>query len=463
MTVVGPRAGRWLLFATVLGSGLVFLDGSAVNVALPHLGRDLNAPMAGLQWTINAYMLTLSALVLLGGALGDRYGRRLVFLIGTVWFAGASLLCALAGDVVVLALARALQGVGGALLTPGSLALIQASFPAGERARAIGIWSGFSGLAGVAGPLLGGWLVDVASWRWVFLINLPLAVLVVAVTLRHVPESRSEEGGGRFDVAGAALGALGLAGLTVCLIQAPEAGWGSPAVLLSGFGGLAAIAAFVRWERRTSSPMTPPLLFRSRRFTGANLATLCVYGALSGVSFFLVVELQVVAGFSALRAGLAMLPATVLLLLLSGASGALSQRIGPRLQMTVGPLVCAAGTLMLLRVGPGAGYWGHVLPAMTVFGFGLAATVAPLTATVLAAAPDRYAGIASGVNNAAARVAGLLAVAGLPALAGVAGLAYEHPVVFDQGFRVAILVCAGLLVLGGAISLATIGGRSEVV
>ncbi|WP_242453981.1 MFS transporter [Bailinhaonella thermotolerans] len=454
--------GRWLLVATILGSGMAFLDSSAVNVALPRLGEEMDASVSGLQWTVNAYMLTLSALVLLGGALGDRFGRRRVFVLGVVWFAAASLACGLAPNIGVLAVARAVQGVGAALLTPGSLALLQALFPADRRAWAIGVWSGLSGLAGVAGPLLGGWLVQTLGWRWVFFINLPLAVAVVLITLWQVPES-SSPGHGRFDVPGAVLGALTLAGLTVCLIEAPSTGWGSPLGAGSLAVGLASAVAFVLVERRVSAPMLPPGIFRSRRFTGANLATLAIYAALSGVGFFLVIELQITSGYGALAAGSAMLPVTLLLMLLSGRAGSLSQRIGPRVPMTLGPLLAAAGTLLMLRVGPRASYVWDVLPGQVVFGLGLALTVAPLTATVLAAAEDRYAGLASGVNNAAARIAGLLAVAGLPTVVGLTGEAYKNPPLLDATYHRALWICAGLLALGGLISWLTIGPRPENV
>ncbi len=441
--------GRWVLFAAVLGSGLAMLDATVVNIALPRIGADLGAEFSGLQWTVNGYTLTLAALILLGGSLGDRFGRRRVFVIGTVWFAVASLLCGLAPNVETLVAARMLQGVGGALLTPGSLALIQASFRQSDRARAIGAWSGLGGVAGALGPFVGGTLVEV-SWRLVFLINLPFAALVVVVAQRHVPESYDREMDPRLDVAGAVLGALGLAGTTYALVGLGEgldlAGWVALAV------GIAGLVAFVVVERRSSHPMLPVDIFSSRQFTAANLVTFAVYAALGGVFFLLVLQLQIVGGYAPLLAGLSLLPVTVLMLLLSARGGALAQRIGPRLPMTAGPLVCAAGLLLMLRIGSGASYATDVLPAVVLLGLGLSLTVAPLTATVLAAASTRHAGVASGVNNAVARAAGLLAVAALPVLAGISGGDYRDPAAFGHGFDVAMVISAGLLVLGGVIS-----------
>jgi EmrB/QacA subfamily drug resistance transporter len=454
-------AGRWVLAAVVLGSGMTFLDGTVVNVALPTIGRDLGASLAGLQWTVNAYTLSLAALILLGGSLGDRFGRRRIFLTGAVWFAVASLLCGLAPDIRTLIAARTLQGVGGALLTPGSLALIQASFAPGDRARAIGVWSGLGGIAGALGPLLGGWLVDSVSWRWVFFINIPLGAAVVAIAAAHVPESRDDTATGRFDWQGAALGAIGLAAVTYALISAPEPSTGAAMTTVAAVLGTAALTAFVIVERRSRHPMLPPGLFASRQFTAANLVTFAVYAAIGGVFFFLVVELQTQAGFSALGAGSALLPITVIMLVLSERSGRLSTRIGPRIPMTVGPAVCAAGLLLMTRIGAGASYLTDVLPGVCVFGLGLATTVAPLTATVLASADARHAGAASGVNNAVARAAGLLAVAALPLLVGLSGDDYQNPSAFGAGFRTALLICAGLLVAGSALAWATI--RSDVL
>ncbi|MFE0673160.1 MFS transporter [Streptomyces sp. NPDC058867] len=444
---IGSTQGRWILLTTILGSSMALLDSTVVNVALPRIGGDLDANLSALQWTVNAYMLTLAGLILLGGSLGDRYGRRRIFVVGVVWFAAASLLCGLAPNAGILIAARALQGVGGALLTPGSLALIQASFHPDDRSRAVGLWSGFGGIGAAVGPFLGGWLVDGPGWRWVFLLNVPLALVCVPIALRHVPESGDDAEHGRFDVLGAALGALSLALVTYALI---EADWITAAV------GVALGVAFVYVEKRRPDPMMPPDIFASRQFTAVNLVTLCVYAALGGFFFLAVIQLQVVAGYSALGAGVALLPTTLLMLLLSARSGALAERIGPRIPLTVGPLVGAAGLLLMLRVGPDASYVTDVLPAVLVFGFGLVALVAPLTATVLASVNVARAGLASGINNAAARAAGLVAVAALPLLTGMGEEAYRSPAAFDDAFQQAMLWCAGLLVAGSALAFATV-------
>ena len=453
---LGTPAGRWVLLAAVLGFGLAGIDATVVNVALPAIADDLDADFADLQWTVNGYTLTLASFILLGGALGDRYGRRRVFVVGVVWFAVASLLCGFAPTAEVLIACRALQGVGGALLTPGSLAMISASFAPGDRARAIGSWSGLGGVAAAAGPFVGGCLVDVASWRWVFLINVPLAVLVVVVAQRHVPETRAPGASGRIDLAGAALGALSLAGVTYALIEAPGRGAGASDVVSAATVGVLAGGAFLLVERHTRAPMLPLGLFASRVFSAVNAVTFVVYGALGVVLFLLVVALQTVGGFSALAAGTALLPITVVMLLLSGRAGALGARTGPRLPLTAGPLVCATGVVLLLRVGPDTSYVRDVLPGMTVLGLGLALLVAPLTATVLAAVDASHAGIASGVNNAVARAAALLTVAVLPAAAGLSGDVHTDAAAFEQGFRTALGLSAGLLVAGAALAAAAV-------
>lgn len=449
------RAGRWALAATILGSGLAMLDATIVNVALPRIGEQLNASLSGLQWTLSGYTLSLAALILLGGALGDQFGRKRVFLIGVVWFALASTLCAVAPNVGWLVAARVLQGVGGALLTPGSLALIQASFHPDDRARAVGAWSGLTGVAGAIGPFLGGWIIAGPGWRWAFLLNLPVAAVVVAVTVRHVPESRDESASGRFDVLGTVLGALALAAVTYALIIAGEPDRRGVAAVC-GLLGVALAAGFVATERHRAHPMLPLDVFSSRQFTAVNVVTLVVYAGLGGVFFLFTLELQVVAGFSPLAAGTALLPVTVLMLLLSARAGAVAQRIGPRWPMTVGTLLAAAGVLLMSRVAADANYIRDVLPAATLFGLGLSATVAPLTATVLATAEQRHAGIASGVNNAVARAAQLLAVAGLPVLVGLSGADYLAPDQFTGGFRTAMYVCAGGLAAGSLLSVLTI-------
>ncbi|MFD7462635.1 MULTISPECIES: MFS transporter [unclassified Streptomyces] len=444
--------GKWVLFTTVLGSSMAMLDSTVVNVALPRIGTDLDADLAVLQWTVNAYMVTLAGLILLGGALGDRYGRRRIFVLGVAWFAVASLLCGLAPNAGVLVAARALQGVGGALLTPGSLALIQASIHPDDRGRAVGLWSGFGGIGAAVGPFLGGWLVDGPGWRWVFLINVPLALLCVPVALRHVPESASGSRG-RFDVLGAVLGALALALVTYALIEARA---GTPAVAVTGVLGVLAAVAFVVVERRRPDPMMPPDIFASRQFTAVNLVTLCVYAAFGGFFFLVVIQLQVVSGYSALGAGTALLPTTVLMLLFSARSGELGELTGPRLPLTVGPLLCAAGMLLMLRVGPDASYVVDVLPALLVLGLGMVTLVAPLTATVLGSVDTARAGLASGINNAAARAAGLVAVAALPLLAGMGPEAYRSASAFDAAFGRAMLWCAGVLVVGAVLAFATV-------
>jgi EmrB/QacA subfamily drug resistance transporter len=405
-----------------------------------------------LQWVLNAYTLTLAAFILLGGSLGDRLGRRRVFVVGAVWFAVASLLCGLAPSTGLLIVARGLEGVGGALLTPASLALIQASFAPADRAKAIGTWSGFASVTAALGPLLGGWLVDALSWRWVFFINLPLALIVVLVALRHVPESRDPSATGSFDVTGASLGVLALAGISYALIEAPNVGASSPVVLTTAVVGVAAAAGFVVVERRARQPMLPPDMFASPQFTAANLVTFMVYGAFGGLSLFLILQLQTVAGFSALVAGSAFLPVTALMLLLSPVAGAVAERIGPRRPMTAGPLVAAGGVALLSGVGAGASYLTDVLPGVGLFGLGLAITVAPLTATVLGAAPARHSGLASGVNNAVARSGGLIVVAVLPLVVGLSGADYQNAAAFTEPYRVAMLICAGLLAVGGVLA-----------
>ena len=455
----GSATGRWVILATVLGSGLAFLDGTVVNVALPTIAEDLDAGLSGLQWTLDAYLVTLSSLLLLGGSLGDQYGRRRVYLLGMAAFTAASLLCGLAPNITLLVAARAVQGVGAAMLVPGSLAILSSTFHPDDRARAIGAWSALAGATSAIGPFLGGWLIDAVSWRLIFVINLPLAAVAGFVTLVHVPESPDRRPShAPPDVAGAATVSLGLAAVAFALIEG-SSGFGAVEAAAAG-AGVAALVAFVVIERRSRRPMLPLGIFRSRQFTGANLTTLAVYAALGGTLFLLVLELQLVLGYSALEAGASLLPVTMIMLLLSARMGALAQRIGPRWPMTVGPLVVAAGLVLLARVGAGDGYLTDVLPGVVVFGLGLSATVAPLTAAVLAAVDDAHMGVASGVNNAAARVAGLLAVAVLPAAVGLdlAG----GPDAITDGVHRSLLVGAGLCVAGGLVAYATIRGGTTV-
>ncbi len=454
--------GRWVVAATVLGSGIAFLDSTVVNVALPHIGEDLDTSVAGLQWVLNGYLVTLSSLILLGGSLGDLFGRKRVFQTGVVLFALASVMCALAPNDTALVLGRVAQGVGGALLTPASLAILEASFRPEDRFRAIGAWSGLSGVAAAVGPFVGGWLVDAASWRWIFLINLPLAVVVVAIAARHVPESFDPRADRRIDGAGAALVAVSLGALSWGLIAAGDRGWGAPSVVVTLAAGVLALVAFVVVESRSRHPMLPLDIFRSSQFRAANLVTAAVYAALGGVFFLLTLQLQQVLGYSALEAGAATLPITLLMLALSARSGALAARIGPRLQMTVGPLLVAVGILLMAGIEAGVSYGTRVLPAVVLVGLGLATTVAPLTSTALGSVDDRHAGVASGVNTTVSRAAQLAAVAVLPAAVGLTGDDFLRPQTFSDGFRSAMLITAVLAAAGGLIAWATVRNPERV-
>jgi len=454
--------GRWVIAATVLGSGIAFLDSTVVTVALPHIGEDLDTTVGGLQWVLNGYLVTLSSLILLGGSFGDLFGRKRVFQVGVVIFALASVMCALAPTDGALVLGRVAQGIGGALLTPASLAILEASFRQEDRPRAIGAWSGLSGVASAVGPFVGGWLVDAASWRWIFLLNLPLAVVVVGITARHVPESFDPRADRRIDWAGAVLVAASLGSLSWGLISAGDRGWGAPAVVFSLVTGVVAMAAFVVVEARSKHPMLPLDIFRSAQFRAANLVTISVYAALGGVFFLLTLQLQQVLGYSALEAGAASLPITLLMLTLSARSGQLAARIGPRLQMTVGPLLVAVGILLMARIEPGVSYWAAVLPAVVVMGLGLATTVAPLTSTALGSVDDRHAGVASGVNTTVSRAAQLAAVAVLPVAVGLTGDDFLRPAVFADGFRTAMLIMSVVAGVGGVIAWATVRNPEPV-
>ncbi|SDI89126.1 drug resistance transporter, EmrB/QacA subfamily [Frankineae bacterium MT45] len=450
-------AGRGVLAATILGAGMSFLDSTVVNVATRQIGIDFHATFAELQWVLNSYMLTLASLILLGGSLGDRLGRRRIYLIGVIWFASASILCALSWNVESLIAARALQGVGGALLTPGSLAIISAAFVPGDRAAAVGVWSGLTGVSSAFGPILGGWLVQDVSWRWAFAINAPLAVAVVFLGLRYVPESRAEHLAKHLDIVGTLLVCLGLGAVTYGLIHAGS-GWDSTAIV-TVLGGVLIFAVFIRHEARTPGPLVPLDLFKSRTFTGTNIMTFFTYGALGALFTVLVLHLQIVAGYGAFAAGVSTLPITLALLILSRRSGALASRIGPRPQLIAGPLVAAVGMALMLRIDQTHNsYLLDVLPAVTVFGIGMALLVAPLTATVMAAAPSDEVGIASGVNNAVARAASLLAVAILPGLGGLHGENYRIPEVMLHGFRVVTICCVLLLLISAAVVALTVSG-----
>jgi EmrB/QacA subfamily drug resistance transporter len=436
---------RLALLAAIMGSFVTGLDATVVNVALPAIQRDLGGGLAGQQWVSNAYMLTLGSLILVGGSLGDMFGERKVFSLGVAGFGVASLLCAAAPTIEFLVAARALQGVFGALLTPSALAVIIAAFPAPERGAAIGSWTAWTGIAFVVGPLGGGVIADQISWRWIFAVNVPFVIITLFLIAAAVEQRPREGVRPPIDWIGAALCAIGLAGPTVGLVRQPDAGWGSQEVLVPILGGLAIFAAFLRREARTAFPMLPLGLFRRRNFSVGNAETATMYAALSITSFFLVLFLQEVAGYTAVQSGLATVPTTLVMFALSRRVGRLADRLGPRLFMGGGPLVGAAGVLLYQRVGKDAPYLTEVLPAVLVFAVGLSATVAPLTATVLADADEHNAGIASAVNNAIARVAGLLGVAALGAVAaGGVTLASFHRV---------MLVAAILLALGGILGL----------
>jgi EmrB/QacA subfamily drug resistance transporter len=440
------------VLTSVLGASLASIDSTVVSIALPSIGRDLHAGFAVLQWTITGYTLTLAALMLLGGALGDQFGRRRIFVLGVAWFAVASLGCAAAPSATWLIIARTLQGVGGALLTPGTLAIIEANLIEKDRGAAIGAWSGLSGVASAVAPFLGGWLLAWDGWRWVFLVNPLLAAAVLPIAVRHVPETRDPLPNEGIDVAGSALGVLGLGGLTAAAISASDHGLASPTVLTMSAAGVGALISFVVVERRSARPMVPPGLFRSRQFSTANAVTFLLYAANAAALVLLVIELQTVSRYSPLQSGAALLPVTVIMLLLSSRFGARGQRIGPRRPMALGPCISAAGLMLTTRLSSHSGYLTDVLPAVSLFGFGLAVSVAPLTSTVLAAVPAEHAGVASGINNAVARAAGLLAIALLPAVTGLTGDAYESAGRFLPPFRAVMWICAALEVAGGALA-----------
>jgi EmrB/QacA subfamily drug resistance transporter len=414
--MVDARTKRLTLIACILGSAVVFVDGTVVNVALPSIRDDLDTGLAAQQWIVEAYLLTLGALLLVGGSLGDLLGRRRIFAVGLAGFGVTSVVCALAPTAELLVGARALQGIAGALLVPSSLAVITATFPPEERGAAIGSWTAWAGIAMVIGPLGGGLLVDDASWRWIFAINVPFVLATLALVRAAVPESVDEESTHRIDYLGALLVALGLAGPVFALIEQARYGFGDPIVSLPGLIGVALLVAFVLHERRSDHPMLPLGIFRSRNFAIGNVTTLLVYGGLGAATFFVAIYLQQVAGYTAVAAGVTLMPITVIMFLLSRRFGALSDRIGPRALMGAGPLLGGLGLIWMGRQTAHVDYAGDLLPAVLLFGLGLSMTVAPLTNTVLGAVPQHNAGVASGANNAISRVAGLLAIAAVGAV-----------------------------------------------
>ena len=452
------RCGRIVITTVILGSAVAMLTATVVNVALPTLARDLDADAAGQKWIINGYTLTLASLVLIGGSLGDRFGRVAVYRVGVAWFALASLLCAVAWNVDSLIVFRMLQGVGGALLTPGSLAIIQATLREQDRGRGVGLWSGLGGVAGAIGPLLGGLLVEL-SWRWVFVVNVPVAVGVLVLT-RWIPETRDPTAkDSPLDGGGAILTAAVLGGSSFALIEGPEGGW-SPLEVTAAIGSLVALVALWFVERGRDHAMLPLELFRNRTFAVANGLTFTVYGGMGVLFFLLSVQLQVTAGWSPLAAGTALLPVTIILLFLSARMGELSSRIGARIPLTIGSITVGVGMWMTIRIGPDAEFLTDVLPAVVVFGLGLACIVAPVTSTALGAVPADRAGAASGVNNAVARAGGLLAVAAIPGFVGLTGDALGDPAQLDEGFEQAMIVAGSVVALSGLIAFLFLPGRA---
>ncbi|MPY96228.1 MAG: DHA2 family efflux MFS transporter permease subunit [Acidimicrobiia bacterium] len=457
---LSSAAGRWVVAGMVLGSAVTYLAATVVNVALPSIAQDLDADLAGLQWVTNGYLLTLASLVLVGGSAGDIFGRRAVFLIGLATFAAATVLCALAPGLGVLVAGRLLQGLGAALMTPASLAIIDASFHPEDQSRAIAAWASGSALASSTGPFVGGWAVDQLSWRWVFFLILPFAAATAVAVVRHVPESRARASGRHLDLTGAALACVAVAGVVFALVEGPGRGWSSPLVLASGVVGVVAAALFVGSQRRHRDPMLPLRLFEVAQFSGANGATLLIYFAISGAFFFTALQFQTVVGYSALAAGAALVPMNVVMIVGSPRAGALAAAYGPRWLVTAGPLVLGAGLVWLSRVDAGADYVTDVLPPVLLVGVGLTTMVAPLTASVLAAVTPDDVGIGSAVNNAVARTGSLLATAVLPFAAGLSG--DVTPEALSSGYRRALLVCAGLCAAGAAIAAATIGRCVEL-
>ena len=450
--------GRWVVAAMILGSSVAGIDSTVVAVALPAIGRNLHVGFQGLQWTVTSYTLTLASLILLAGSLSDRWGRRRVFLAGLSWFTLASVLCAAAPGIGWLIAARAVQGIGGALMTPASLAIIEATIQPGDRTHAIGTWAGFSGVSAAIAPFLGGWLLETGSWRAIFLINVPVAAVTAWITRRHVPESRDTSASGSADWPGALAGAAALATITYAIIVLPGEGARSPVFATAAVLALLSSATFAVTERRASHPMLPPAIFRPAQFRAANAVTFVVNGALGGFAFVFIPALEIIAGYSPVVAGSALVPVTVVTLLLSGASGQLAQRIGPRPQLVAGCLLCAAASMLAVRIGPQAGYWTVVLPVAVLFGLGLASLLPPLTASAMNSAPDSLAGLASGVNNAVARVGGLLWIAALPPLTGLTGGAYTHPMQFHSSFAQISWICTAAFACAAVLAAIFITG-----
>ena len=455
------RQSPWILAASILGSGAVFLEGSVVSVALPSIGRDFGLAMQGLQWVMNGFLLTLSALILFGGALGDRYSRAKIFGFGLIGFAICSIACGLAPDVITLVAARIAQGISGALVVPNSLALLETTFHGEARGTAIGKWAAWSGISTAIGPLAGGFLVDTASWRFVFFLIVPFAAAAAWIVLRHEPVVEHKRQSSSLDYAGALLVTLGLAGTVAALIKSPDAGFTDPLVLALGIGGIVALGAFVFVESKAKAPLLPLDVFKSKEFIGANLNTLFVYASLNGLFFLLMLQLQNGLGYSALRAGASLLPINALLLILSPRAGHLSERIGAKIPMAAGSLIAAIGMLLFVRVKPGSTYLGAVIPALLVFGIGLGLLVAPLTAVALRSLGERRAGIASGVNNATARLAGLLATAAIPAAAGIAGSRQPRGAALQSGFMKSTIISAVLCAIGAALAAVMIDGKKN--
>lgn len=456
----GTGPARGVLTTTVLGSGMVMMDGTVVNVALPRIGAELHVSVTGLQWILDGYLLALAALILLAGSLSDRYGHQRVFITGALWFGFASLLCGLAVSAPMLVAARVLQGIGGALLTPGSLAILHRSFGRPDRSRAIGAWAGLCELVTILGPLAGGFLMQLWSWRLAFLINLPLTLVCLCFARRYVSTVPDRRNRLRPGLHAAIPATVGLTGITATLIELPVRGAANPLVLTAGVLGLAGLAWFLRAQLSSARPLVPRSLFADRTFSLANALTFVVYGALATVLTLLVLQLQVSMDYSPVQAGLSLLPVTAVMLLLSARAGQLAQRIGPRPLLVGGPLLIAAGMLLMVRIGPGSTYFGSVFPAVLVFGLGLVAVAGPVSAAVLGAAPERDAGVASALNNAIARAGGLLAIAVVPAVAGLTGKSYSDPFALTAGWPVSLSVSAGLAVSG---TLFAIGASNTVL